>query len=337
MGNVSIDPAPPSLPGLDWRPVNQNNLDAIVELAKSCYKVDGGLSFLFEPDLIKSRYFPDKPVTGMVAFMPDRRLAACTTVYRDGNPGEKRAKIIGQVHPEVRNKGIGTYLIRWSQVQAQKLLAGVVAEPGLMQVATESLNDPCVMQVATESLTEPAHHLYLAHGFQNVFDELVMERDLHLPLPDRPLPIDVTITHWQSGLADQFFQAYHAAFQERPGFPGYSADEWISRVIEDDQIPEWTLLARVDGVPVGFVLGNIILTSDPPGGYIAQIGVVPSQRRRGLASALLVETMRRMQVAGSVETLLTVHINNPGAILAYSQLGFSTIGRRARFERSLEQ
>ncbi len=320
----SIDPAPPGLPGLEWRPVNQNDLDAIVELAKSCYQVDGGLNFLFEPDIIKSRYFPERPVTGLGAFMADGRLAACTTVYRDGDPGEKRAKIIGQVHPEFRNQGIGTYLMRWSQVQAQKLLAGIVAEPA-------------VMQVATESLTEPARRLYQVHGFQNVFDELVMARDLRATLPDRPLPVDVTLSHWQPDLADQFFQAYHAAFRERPGFPGYSAEEWISRVIEDDQIPEWTLLARVDGVPAGFVLGDIILTSDPPGGYIAQIGVVPSQRRRGLASALLVETMRRMQAAGSVEALLTVHINNPGAILAYSQLGFRTIGRRARFERSLEQ
>jgi mycothiol synthase len=323
MENTTINPAPPNLANLGWRPITQNDLDAIVELAKTCCKVDGGLGFMFEPDIIKSRYFPDEPGKGIGAFMPDGRLAACTTVHIDGDPGKKRARIIGQVRSEMRNKGIGTYLMRWSQVQAQNLLAGVVAAPG-------------VMQVATESLTDPAHHLYLAHGFQSVFDELVMERDLHLPLPYCPLPADVTITHWRPDLADQFFQAYHASFRERPGFPGYSADEWITRVTEDDHKPEWSLLARVDEVPVGFVIGNIDLTTDPPGGYIWQIGVIPAHRRRGLGSALLVETMRRMQVAGAVAGLLTVHVNNPGAILAYTQLGFTTIGRRARYERFAE-
>jgi mycothiol synthase len=323
MENSTIHPSPPNLANLYWRPIHQNDLDAVVELAKCCYKIDGGLCFLFEPDTIQSRYFPGGPGKGIGAFLPDGRLAACTTVNIDNDPGKQRAKIVGQVRLDLRRKGIGTYLMRWSQTQARNLIADVAAAPG-------------VMQVATESLTESAHHLYLAHGFQCVFEELVMERDLHLPLPDRPLPPDVTIADWRPDLADQFFQAYAAAFRERPGFPGYSAGEWITRVTENDHKPEWSLLARVDGTPVGFVIGNIELTLDPPGGHIWQIGVIPAQRRRGLGSALLAESMRRMQAAGAVTALLTVHVNNPGAILAYTRLGFTTIGRRARYERAAE-
>jgi ribosomal protein S18 acetylase RimI-like enzyme len=191
--------------------------------------------------------------------------------------------------------------------------------------------------VSTESLTEPADRLYQAHGFERVFDELVMRRDLQLPLPVRALPPDVTITSWRPDLAEQFFLAYDAAFHDRPGFPGWSAAEWIARVTENDLILEWSLLARAGGLPLGFVIGNIDLTTDPPGGYVWQIGVIPAQRRRGLASALLVETMRRMQAAGATSTQLTVHINNPGAIQAYARLGFATIGRRARYERIAEQ
>ena len=96
---------------------------------------------------------------------------------------------------------------------------------------------------------------------------------------------------------------------------------------------EWTLLASTHDIPAGFVTGNIELTIDPPGGHIWQIGVVPEQRRRGLATALLVDTMHRMQQAGGVKALLTVNINNPGATAAYQRLGYQTIGRRARYER----
>lgn len=192
------------------------------------------------------------------------------------------------------------------------------------------------MEVATESLTEPAHRLYLAHGFVSVFEELVMERDLHLPLPDRSLPQEATITNWQPDLAEQFFQAYQASFRDRPGFPGYSASEWIASVIEEDHKPEWTLLMRIGGEPVGFVSGYIDSTKEPPGGYIGQIGVIPAQRRRGFASALLVETMQRMQEAGAGSALLAVHLNNPGARETYSRLGFITAGRRARYQRLME-
>ena len=318
-------PSPPNLAGLIWRPISLNDLAALFELAHTCLLVDGGLSFMIdEPDTFKNRYFPDAPGTGIGAFAPDERLVACATVHISGDSGTQRAIIVGQVRPDLRNKGIGTYLMRWSQVQAQALLAGATA-------------NPWVLQINTESLTEPAHKLYHAHGFENVFEELVMRRDLHLPVADRPLPPDVTITSWQPELAEQFFQAYDAAFRQRPGFPGWSAAEWIARVTENDHIPEWSLLAGADGVPLGFVIGNIDLTTDPPGGHVWQIGVIPAQRRRGLASALMVETLRRMQAAGAASAQLTVNINNPGAIDTYTQLGFITIGRRARYERIAEQ
>jgi mycothiol synthase len=308
---------------LMWRPIDQNDLEAIIELSQKCHAVDGGIGFMFEPDAIQSRYLPDEPSSGIAAYAPDGRLAACASVSIHGDPGRQRARIVGQVRPDVRKRGIGTYLMQWSQQQAEAMLAGVPEAQRMMQIATESL-------------TEPAHRLYLAHGFACVFEELVMERDLHLPLLERPLPQDVTITNWQPDLAEQFFQAYHASFRERPGFPGFSAAKWIGLVTENDHKPEWSILARVDSEPAGFVIGNIDLSKDPPGGHIWQVGVIPSQRRRGLASALLVETMRRMQAAGASPALLTVHINNPGAIEAYFRLGFITVGRRARYERRIE-
>jgi len=125
------------------------------------------------------------------------------------------------VRPDLRNRGIGDYLMRWSQDQALSLLAGTAKnQPGL--------------QIQTESLTEPAERLYHAHGFEKVFEELVMRLDLDRPLPDRTLPGDVAITSWEPELGEQFYQAYHAAFQERPGFPSWATAEWIERVTEND-------------------------------------------------------------------------------------------------------
>ena len=314
-------PAPPSLAGLSWRWITRADLAALVDLSNACFLADGGLHFLFEPDSIGDRFFPDAPGTTIGAFAADGRLAACAAAHLGEGSGSRRAMLVGHVRPDQRGQGIGTYLIRWGQVQAQSLLSG-------------SANDQPVMQIATESLTEAARRLYQTHGFENVFDSLVMGRDNDLPLPDCPLPPGVTLTNWQPILADQFFQAYDTAFRERPGFPGWTtAAEWVDSWTNDNFRPEWSLLARADNVPLGFLLG----TSNTRHGFVMQVGVVPTQRRRGLCSALIVETMRRMQAAGAVSTQLTVHVDNPGAIKTYAKLGFATIGRRARFERSVGQ
>ena len=313
-----LNPTPPVHPGLIWRAITRDDLTALIRLAEECQLVDGGLAFMNEPGNLEERYFLETPGKAIGAFTTGELLVACSTVNLEHVAGGERALIVGQVHPDWRSKGIGTYLMRWSQVQARTLFSTGGTGKRLLRVATESL-------------TESAIHRYRADGFESVFEELVMERDLRHSLPDAPLPPDLSITTWQPNLADQFFQAYAAAFRERPGFPGYSAAEWISGYIENEKFnPAWSLLAWTGaGVPVGFVAAS----AENPGGYVAQVGVIPEQRRRGIASALIVETMRRMQAAGKSTAQLTVHINNPGAIQTYIALGFATVGRRARYER----
>ncbi len=320
MENSGFTPALPLVPGLTWQAITLDHLSLLVQLANECHLVDGGLGFLNQPDNLKERYFPVAPGISIGAFDGHGSIVACTSVHLIHDSGTERVIIVGQVRPEFRNKGIGAYLMRWSRAQAYKLF-------------TPATIDKRLLEIRTESLTEPAQRLYRRNGFESVFEELVMRRDLFLPLPDHPFPQDVTVVTWEPALAGQFFQAYHAAFRERPGFPGYSAQEWISRRNEDENaISEWSLLARVGNMPVGFVHSD----KEHPDAYISQIGVIPEQRRRGLASALLVESMRRMQADGETAAQLVVHINNPGAIQTYARLGFVTRGRRARYERVLE-
>jgi len=317
---MTIHPAPPPQAGLTWRLISQSDLAAVVDLARSGFAMDGGLIFLFEPDYVQERYFPDAPGAAIGAWTPAGQLGACATVHRLDAPGAPEIRIVGMVRPALRRRGLGETLLRWSEAQAQVLLAGAAGATSVMQIATESLN-------------EPADRLYRRHGYEQTFEELVMERDLRQPLTDLPIPPGITIVPWDPDRANEFFQAYEASFRERPGFPGYTPEEWIDRLVDTDLMPEWTLLARAQGAPVGFVVGDLELTLDPPSGYVWQIGVIPEYRRRGLASALLVETNRRMQQAGVTKALLTVNTNNPGAITAYERLGYETVGRRARYEK----
>jgi mycothiol synthase len=323
--NAALNPAPPNLPGLVWRPIGRDDLAAVVDLARACLRADGGLPWLFMPEPVQGRFFPDRPGAGLGAFDPDQHLGACATVHLNGDASPQRVMLTGCVRPDLRHRGLGAYLMRWGEAQAQALF-------------TETAVDQRLLRVATESLTEPAHRLYLAHGFASVSEDWIMRRDLHQPLPDQPLAEKMRFATWQPDVAQQFFQAYHAAFRGNPGFPNPSAEQWIDGVNGNDLVTDWTLLVREGDQPLGFVIGSLgDLTLSPPDGFVAQIGVVPEARRRRLASALLVESMRRMQAAGAPSVDLQVYADNPGAIQTYARLGFVTIARRVRYERAAEQ
>ncbi len=314
MQNPTINPAPPAIADLLWRRLNPADLSTIAELAHACHLVDGGLAFMLQPDNLQRRYFPDAPGAAIGAFTPDGHLVACATAHHQGEAAGQPVSIAGQVRPDWRCKGMGAYLLRWSQEVAQWL--------------AQRTTGPRILQITTESLTDPADHLFRAHGFTPVFEELVMRHDLRPPLPDYALPPDVALTTWQPDLGELFFQAYDASFRDRPGFPGWSAAKWLAWIVDDDFRPEWSLLARAAGTPVGFLIGS----AEPPDGFVVQVGVAPVMRRRKLGSALLVAAMQRMAADGAASTQLTVNTNNPGAIQTYTQLGFATIGRRARYE-----
>jgi ribosomal protein S18 acetylase RimI-like enzyme len=312
-----MNPVPPNIEGMNWQPVTPDDLPALSALALECHESDGGLAFLSLPQNLKDRCFSDGPGAALGALTQEGSLAAFETIRFTQAAGKPLAIIAGYVRPDQRGRGLGAYLVQWGAQKAKEL--------------SPAGNDK-ILRIATEALTEPARQLYLTHGFVCTFEELVMRRDLTEPLPDQPFPEDIALAAWTPDNAGQFFEVYQGAFRERPGFPGYTSREWITDYMENENLgSDWSLLACADGIPAGYVFGS----AEYPGGYLIQVGVIPAQRRRGLASALLVESMRRMQAAGLSVADLCVHLNNPGAIQTYESIGFTEHGRRARFERAV--
>ena len=178
--------------------------------------------------------------------------------------------------------------------------------------------------VETESLTAAAEELFAAHGLRQVFAEDVMRIDLAGVVPDVVWPAGTELGAWSAADAARFHRVYEAAFRERPGFPGWSAGEWIAGVTEDDDFrPRWSVLATVPGLgDAGFVTASV--------DWIVQVGVVPAARGRGLGGALVTEALRRMRADGATQAWLDVNVDNP-AVLLYRKLGFEHRGRRARF------
>jgi ribosomal protein S18 acetylase RimI-like enzyme len=183
--------------------------------------------------------------------------------------------------------------------------------------------------VETESLTQAADALYRSRGLHQTFAEDAMSMPLAQRVPAVAPDPGISFTEWTEAAAPRFFAVWEAAFRERPGFPGWSADTWIGWISDDEDFrADWTLLASAGHADLGFIAGAT-------GGWIVQVGVIPAARGQRISTLLMAEVFRRMITAGETRAVLTVNANNPSAIAVYERIGFARIGRRARYERGL--
>jgi mycothiol synthase len=279
-----------------WAPLGEDDFADLVALAAACLAADGGLPLAADPGFLRRRWRADGSA-GLAGRDRAGHLVAAASV----RPG---TVVTTLVHPGARAGGHGGWLLDWA--------------------LTEAAHRGEAVTVETESLTAAQEELFGARGLRQVFAEDVMRIDLAAGVPETVWPDGATLREWTAESAPRFFAVYTAAFRERPGFPGWSAAEWIGEMAEDDDFrPDWSVLAGLPGVgDAGFVTAAA--------GWIVQVGVVPAARGRGLGAALVCEALTRMRAAGAVEAWLDVNVDNPASRL-YRRLGFRVMGRRARY------
>ena len=298
---------------LTWRDLAADDVAEVAALTGRCLVAHGGLPLAADEAFAASRYTGAAVATRGVLDRHGRLVAsaavrpvAVPVPGADGAP--PRAMATGQVDPAYEGRGLGARLLDWCLRTAAERGAQVTVE--------------------TESLTDAAERLFTSRGLIQVFGEIVMRFDLAgtEPPPVRP-PAGVQLVEWSARHAPRFFKVYDAAFRERPGFPGWSEQQWVDWVTaEGDLRPEWSLLADAgaDG-DVGFVVFADC--------WVVQVGVRPDWRGRAVGAALVAEALRRMRADGATEAFLDVNVDNPARLL-YPRLGFAVLGRRARFARA---
>lgn len=289
-----------------WRSLRESDLPALTDLAGACLAEDGGQPFAASPDFLRQCY----PCgTGTRAGFDGSQLV-CASSLREPPPGASEAGqaaapvTTGLVHPAWRRLGIGGHAFDW-----------VVGRAGHGRVRAES-----------EALSDGAHALYLSKGLSQVLAEDVMQLAAATRLQPADPPGGLVLSSWHQASPARFYAVYTAAFRERPGFAGWPQARWVEWISQDQDFrPEWTLLATRGGADVGFIAAEKT-------GWIAQLGVVPWARRMGIGAWLIAEAVQRMRSAGEAAITLNVNINNPGATALYRKLGFTRIGRRARYQ-----
>lgn len=94
---------------------------------------------------------------------------------------------------------------------------------------------------------------------------------------------------------------------------------WYMAVLGDTFI-----VAVCDGKVVGYSISAMERRGK---GHILSIAVSPDFRRRGIGTALLAETIRRLRRRGADRIVLEVRTSNEAAIGLYEKAGFKITGR----------
>ena len=282
---------------LSWRTLADGDLLAITELAQVCLAADGGQPFAASSEFLRHSYMSG--ARSRAGFAGTRLV--CVSSLRAG----EAAITTGLVHPEWRRLGIGGLGFDWAAEQA-----------GTARLTAE-----------TEALGDGAHALYLSRGLSQIFAEDVMQLASRAELPSPHPPAGLNLSTWGQTDPARFYAVYQAAFRDRPGGPARTEARWVEWISDDEDFrAEWTLLATLDGTDVGFIAAEAT-------GWIAQLGVVPWARGRDIGASMIDQAVRLMRDAGEGAITLNVNVDNPHAAGLYGRLGFTRIGRRARYQR----
>jgi ribosomal-protein-alanine N-acetyltransferase len=110
------------------------------------------------------------------------------------------------------------------------------------------------------------------------------------------------------------------------------ADPWTRQAFEaalKERHARFRVARAADGGLVGYVIAWFVLDE----GEIANLAVVPTARRRGVARALLEGIIAEARESGIARLFLEVRESNVAARALYASRGFKPIARRARYYR----
>ena len=240
---------------------------------------------------------------------------------------EERAYLIGAVDPAFRGKGVGSALLQWQLERAAEALRSAGSEL------------PRYVRVMVNDFQHSAIRLFERHGLTPVRygDELL--RDLE-SLPD-VRPVDgIEIVPWDPARNEEARSVQNAAFADHWGWTPRGREHWEHELAAFGSRLDLSFFALDLGRVVGLTRnghfpGDEAVTGRRDG-WIMQLSVLRSHRKRGIASALIAASFGAFRRAGLTHSALGVDRENPtGAHQLYERLGFRPMRRSVTYQATV--
>ena len=321
---------PHSTDEVTWRAATSADITGIHELMLESSAVDHP-HYTVTREEIEDEFtasYLDATGDTIVAVAPDGTILGAGFVsFPPGQETLVRSILDGSVRPSARGRGIGRQLLAWQVARGQQQLASSDKTlPGwLLAGADEGVTD-AISLFEREGLTVARYFLEL-------------RRDLAGPIVDVALDAAVHLEPLTPELVAPTLVARNTAFMDHWGSQPTSEEGWASFMGRSTTRGDLSSIAVAgDAEVAGFVVASVNEDDWPGQGfssaYVDLVGVTRPWRKRGIAAALLTNTMRLAKAAGLDKVVLDVDAINPtGALGLYEGLGFEESNRSMSFTK----
>jgi mycothiol synthase len=229
--------------------------------------------------------------------------------------------------PDFGGRGIGTAMFRWSEDRLRDIAADHDGENKTLEMFASDRNE------GAQALARQG-----GYGPDTYFAELV--RPTVEDVPDHPLPAGLEIRPVTEDQLRTIWEADMEAFRDHYGYvePTDSGfQQFLAFPFNDYSL--WKIAWDDEGV-AGQVKSFINTAQNEEygrkRGWTEAISTSRRWRRRGVAKALIVESIRELAERGMTEVALGVHTENPnGAFDLYTGLGYEEVTRWTTYRKPL--
>lgn len=238
--------------------------------------------------------------------------------------------LFGFLIPEWRHKGIGTVMLKYNETR-------------LRQIAADHPDDePCYFQSWAADTEKSTRALLESHGYVPIRHGYEMVRDLSEPFPDVQLPEGLEIRPVKEEHVLPVIDAADEAFQDHWGYRP-TIDEEINAWMNSSNFRPELWKVAWDGDQIAGSVQNFYNPEENEEynrkrGYTEGISTRRPWRRRGLATALIVESMRMFKSMGMTETSHGVDTENTsGALRLYKNLGYKVVKQHTTYRKEMKR
>lgn len=259
----------------------------------------------------------------------DGRAVAYSRVWWDQEPdGPRVYRHVCFVDPAHGRRGIGAALFAWNESRLRDIAGG---HDGVQET---------LLEVWSNDRNEGATALARAFGYEPITYAAEMVRPTVDDLPEHPLPDGLEIRPVREEDIRTIWEADVEAFRDHWGFIEQTETDYQRfRAYPYLDPTLWKVAWDEQGV-AGQVKSFIDTAANEEHGrkrgWTEQISTARRWRRRGVAKALIVESIRELASRGMTEVALGVHTENPnGAFDLYAGLGYEVVKTWTTYRKPL--
>jgi mycothiol synthase len=313
---------PPDVPGLAFRAFRgEEDFPAMRATKNAAEKADGGDQPASLEDFAHTyRHLTNcDPAADVVIAEVDGEMVAYGRVsWWEEYTGARRYQPFCFVLPEARGRGIGAAMLAHNEARLRRIAAGHPA------------GGERTFEVFHADRERGAAALYAAAGYRPVLHGAEMVRPDLEGIPEAPLPEGLVVRTPRPDELRKVWEAEAEAFQDHLGAAPPTETDY--QAFLDDRYRDPTLWRiawdgdRVAGQVRSFINAPENEAMGRRRGYTESISVRRPYRRRGLARALIVQSLHGLKERGMEEAALGVQTENiHGAFRLYESVGFRVV------------